>query len=240
MGGLVFDALHRAPPLAEQVYGMVRHGVRSGTLRPGERLADAVLARSLGVSRSPVREALTRLVAEGLLENGDSGVQVPMPTVATMEEICDIRRLIEPPAVRRAAGRMNATAWSALEAAVEAARQAEAVGDEAGFLEANYVFRSAWVARVSNPRLRETIFRFDDQAGAVRRMTLAMPHARKEALALLEKGLQAFRAADTLAAERFALHFIDGAERHFRTIAAADPQFQVTGRPSQYGQIQGV
>lgn len=230
MGGLVFGALHRAPSLAEQVYGKVRHGVRSGTLQPGERLADAGLARSLGMSRSPVREALARLVAEGLLENGDGGVQVPVPTVAAMEEICDIRRLIEPPAARRAAGRMKGPARCALEAAVEAARRAEATGGEAAFLEANYVFRSVWVDRVDNARLRETIFRFDDQAGAVRRMTLALPAARKDALALLETGLAAFHEADGVAAERFALHFIDGAERYFRTIAAADPRLQATGR----------
>lgn len=230
MGGLVFDALHRTPSLADQVYGMVRHGVRSGTLQPGERLADAGLARSLGVSRSPVREALARLVAEGLLENGDGGVRVPVPTVSATQEICDIRRLIEPPAAHRAAGRMNGPARSALEAAVEAARRAEAAGDEAAFLEANYVFRSVWVGRVDNARLRETIFRFDDQAGAVRRMTLALPAARGQALALLEAGLAAFRDADGAAAERFARHFIDGAERYFRTIAAADPQLQASVR----------
>jgi DNA-binding GntR family transcriptional regulator len=238
MGGLVFDALHRAPPLAQQVYGMVRHSVRSGTLQPGERLADGPLARTLGVSRSPVREALARLVAEGLLESGDGGVQVPVPTVAAMEEICDIRRLIEPPAAQRAARRMNEPARCALEAAVEAARLADAAGDVAGFLEANYVFRSVWVGRLDNRRLRETIFRFDDQAGAVRRMTLALPVARKEALAMLEEGLRAFREADGAAAERFALRFIDGAGHHFRQIVVAAGN---SGQPAvQHGPLQGV
>ena len=229
MGGLAFGALRRAPPLAEQVYGMLRQRLRSGILRPGERLADAALARALGVSRSPVREALARLVAEGLLEAGDGSVGVPVPGVAAMQDICDIRRLIEPPAARRAAARMNEAARVALDAAVEAARQAERAADEAGFLEANYVFRAAWIDRVENPRLRDIVFRFDDQAGAVRRLTLALPAARREALALLEEGLQAFRAADASAAERFARRFIDGAERHFRALAA-DPQFQATGR----------
>ncbi|MGN6145452.1 MAG: GntR family transcriptional regulator [Mesorhizobium sp.] len=238
MGGLVFDALHRAPPLAQQVYGMVRHSVRSGTLQPGERLADGPLARTLGVSRSPVREALARLVAEGLLESGDGGVQVPVPTVTAMEEICDIRRLIEPPAAQRAARRMNEPARCALEAAVEAARLADAAGDVADFLEANYVFRSVWVGRLDNRRLRETIFRFDDQAGAVRRMTLALPVARKEALAMLEEGLRAFREADGAAAERFARRYIDGAGRHFRMVVVAAGN---SGQPAvQHGPLQGV
>ncbi|WP_180375551.1 GntR family transcriptional regulator [Mesorhizobium sp. 8] len=184
-----------------------------------------------------MREALARLVAEGLLESGDGGVQVPVPTVTAMEEICDIRRLIEPPAAQRAARRMNEPALCALEAAVEAARLADAA-DVAGFLEANYVFRSVWVGRLDNRRLRETIFRFDDQAGAVRRMTLALPVARKQALAMLEEGLRAFREADGAAAERFARHYIDGAGHHFRQIAAAAGN---SGQPAvQHGPLQGV
>src|SRR5690606_38954521 len=145
---------------------------------------------------------------------------VPVPTIASMEEIFDVRRLIEPPAARRAAARMNEPAIASLSAAVEAARLAEAAGDQTGFLEANYAFRSVWVGRLRNPRLREVILRFDDQAGGVRRATLADEVARREALLLLEEGLAAFTANDGRAAESFALRFIDGAARYFLRIAA--------------------
>ena len=82
--------------------------------------------------------------------------------------------------------------------------------------------------KVRNPRLRDMIFRLDDQAGAVRRLTLALPHAREEALLILDQGLAAFRNGDVEGAAAFALRFIDGAERHFRTIAADIPEFQAT------------
>lgn len=228
MNDLVFGAVSRSPPLAEQIYDMVRLQLRSGALQPGARLADASLARTLGVSRSPVREALARLVAEGLLENGEGGVQAPVPTVDAMEHVFDLRRLIEPPAAGRAASRMNELTLLELERALEETRKADRCGDVAAFLEANYVFRSIWVGRVRNPRLRDMIFRLDDQAGAVRRLTLALPQAREEALLILDQGLAAFRNGDAEGAAAFALRFIDGAERHFRTIAADIPEFQAT------------
>lgn len=226
MGGPVFRAISRAPPLVEQIYGMLRNQLRSGAFQAGERLVDSSLATALAVSRTPVREALSRLVADGLLETGDSGFQIPVLTVAVMEEIFDVRGLIEPPAAQRAARAMDAVAIAGLERAVEAAREAEAAGDQADFLEANYLFRSIWVARVRNPRLQEALLRFDDQAGPVRRATLALPSARKDALRLLGQGLEAFRNADAEAAGRYALTFIEAAARYFREIAAANPAYR--------------
>jgi DNA-binding GntR family transcriptional regulator len=220
MNGPALGVLNRAPPLAEQIYAMVRRRLRSGALPSGERLVEASLARAFGVSRSPVREALARLAADGLLEAGDNGFSVPVPTLASMEEIFDVRRLIEPPAASRAAAGMNEPAAERLRAAVELARHAQAAGERTAFLEANYLFRSVWVARLANSRLREVILRFDDQAGTVRCVTLADGAARREALDLLEEGLEAFAAKNGEAAERFALSFIDGAARYFRRIAA--------------------
>ena len=221
MGGPVFSVISRAPPLAEQIYGMLRQQLRSGAFEAGDRLIDSSLANALAVSRSPVREALSRLVADGLLETGDSGFQIPVLTVSVMEEIFDVRGLIEPPAAQRAARAMDRASITGLERAVEAAGRAEGAGDQSAFLEANYEFRSIWVARVGNPRLREALLRFDDQAGAVRRITLALPSARRDAFRLLRQGLEAFRNGDAEAAGSYALAFIEEAARYFREIAAA-------------------
>lgn len=219
MSGLAFGKVNRAPPLAEQIYDMLRQQLRSGAFQHGERLVDATLAKMLGVSRTPVREALFRLVADGLLETGDSGFQIPVPTVQAMEEIFDIRRLLERPAAERAAEAMTGETLAELAQGVELAREAERAGDQGTFLKANYMFRAAWVSRVQNPRLRETILRFDDQSGTVRRLTLALPAARRAALQLLGGGLKAFRTGDAEAAGQFAVDFIDGAAQYFHEIA---------------------
>jgi DNA-binding GntR family transcriptional regulator len=232
MSKLVFEAVQRAPPLAEQIYATLRQQLRSGAFKMGDRIVDASLAKALTVSRTPVREALARLVADGLLETREGGFQIPMPTVTAMEEIFDVRSLLEPPAAGRAAQALDAQTHGALDRALAMAQEKERAHDEAGFLEANYAFRSAWIACVPNPRLRETILRFDDQAGLVRRATLVLPLARSEALSLLEEWSGAFKRADSKAASDCALAFIDAAARYFREIAARDGSYQAHDRAS--------
>ena len=226
MSKLVFETVRRAPPLADQIYATLRQQLRSGAFNMGDRLVDASLAKAMTVSRTPVREALSRLVADGLLETREGGFQIPNPTVAAMEEIFDVRSLIEPVAAERATLALTDKARAALDKALDAAREAERAHDEARFLEANYAFRAAWIGCVPNARLRETILRFDDQAGLVRRATLVLPSARSDALALLEKWTSAFRIGDAPTSGACALAFIDAAARYFREIAARDGSFQ--------------
>jgi DNA-binding GntR family transcriptional regulator len=230
MSEAIFRTVQRAPPLAEQIYLGLRQQLRSGSFDMGERLVDASLAKALNVSRTPVREALARLVADGLLETGEGGFQIPVPTVASMEEIFDVRRLIEPPAAVRATRAMSVATHEALDRALEAARDAERAGDGARFLEANYAFRSAWIACVPNSRLRETILRFDDQAGQVRRATLVLPAARAEALELLESWTAAFKHADATAVGEYARSFIDAAARIFSDLAIREGVFSSKDR----------
>jgi DNA-binding GntR family transcriptional regulator len=142
-----------------------------------------------------------------------------------MEEIYDVRSLIEPVAAERATAALTKSARKALNLALETARAAERAQDEIGFLEANYAYRAAWIACVPNVRLRETILRFDDQAGQVRRATLVLPAARADALALLEVWTEAFQNGDAEASGKFALAFIHAAARYFRELAANDGSF---------------
>jgi DNA-binding GntR family transcriptional regulator len=61
--------LIRRKPLRDDVHALLREKIVAGEFLPGSRLADVPLAAEMGVSRTPVREALLRLVAEGLVEN---------------------------------------------------------------------------------------------------------------------------------------------------------------------------
>jgi DNA-binding GntR family transcriptional regulator len=208
--------VRRAPPLAEQIYLQLKNLLRTGAFAPAERLVDAAIAQQLGVSRTPVREALHRLAADGLLETSAGGFQVVTPTREDMAEIFEMRRLLEPPAASQAAQRIDADAYAALRAALAQARDAAKAEDFTPFAAANYAFRAAWVAQVPSRRLRETMLRFDDQAGLVRRRTLVIPAARAEALALLEQWAAAFERRDEGEAARVARAFIDAAERFFQ------------------------
>lgn len=214
-----FADLQRAPSLTEQIYERLRTQLRAGAFAPGERLVESSLAQSLSVSRSPVREALSHLTADGLLVRSGNGFQVVKPTAQDMIEIFEMRRLLEPAAARQVARAMTPALERELTDALARARAGDESDDFAAFTEGNYSFRASWVGHVPSQRLRETILRFDDQAGFVRRTTLVLPAARTEAIAMLERYLAAFRAHDEDAVAAVTDDFIDAAERYYRDVA---------------------
>ena len=82
---------------AERALGQLRELILVGTLTSGSRLGEVELAERLGVSRTPVREALTRLAAEGLVEiSPNRGARVSTWTVAELEGVFDLRLSLEP------------------------------------------------------------------------------------------------------------------------------------------------
>jgi DNA-binding GntR family transcriptional regulator len=91
-------------------YDELRNLLLGGDVRPGQRLSHRSLAKDLGLSRSPVREALLALEAEGLIEHRpQSGVYLREVSPRELEELYDMREIIEPYAAERAA-RMADTA----------------------------------------------------------------------------------------------------------------------------------
>src|SRR3546814_10143665 len=79
--------------LGERVYRQLMSYLWSGNVRWGETLRESVLAARLGVSRTPVREALTRLAGEGFLENRGRSFAVPRLNEDDIEEIYHLRVL---------------------------------------------------------------------------------------------------------------------------------------------------
>lgn len=98
----VFDASHLMhASLSTQVYGSVRNWLANGELEPNQRLNGRVLAERLGVSQTPVREAMLQLVAERALTlNRNKSVTVPSLTAEQFIELRDIRVALETLAVR--------------------------------------------------------------------------------------------------------------------------------------------
>jgi DNA-binding GntR family transcriptional regulator len=102
------------------VADLIRDGILEGRLRPGERLKEDMLAKELDVSRTPVREAIAMLQAEGLLEaHQHRGAQVRSYTPGELEEIYDLRSILEGYAARRAATRITKRELARLRTSVE-------------------------------------------------------------------------------------------------------------------------
>ncbi|MFO7271650.1 GntR family transcriptional regulator [Sphaerobacter thermophilus] len=113
----------------EIAYWTIRDALRTGILRPGDRLIEVELAAALDMSRTPVREALRRLEAERLVENVPRrGLVVPAITLDDLVDIYEIRGALEGLAARRAAQRMSAAEIEAMRQTVE--RMERALADD--------------------------------------------------------------------------------------------------------------
>jgi DNA-binding GntR family transcriptional regulator len=105
------------PSLQDVAYERIRNALRSGTFQPGESLVTRAIAKALGISTTPVREALARLVAQNVLAvDPVNGVpHVPVITVELIAEIYEIRALLEGLASEHAARNITAEELVALE-----------------------------------------------------------------------------------------------------------------------------
>lgn len=104
------------PSAAERAYEEIRRSIASGAYEAGDRLREEELSTALGVSRTPIREALRRLSAEGFVTfSSNKGAQVAAWTDTELEEIFELRALLESYAAKRAATRVDTATVRRLE-----------------------------------------------------------------------------------------------------------------------------
>jgi len=95
-------------PVREMAYEFLKSSVLSGHLNPGERLTEEYLAKKLGVSRTPVREALHKLESEGLIKPLETrGFIVSRDSKDEVEELFELRAILEGHALRIICGRIS-------------------------------------------------------------------------------------------------------------------------------------
>jgi DNA-binding GntR family transcriptional regulator len=153
----------QAERLRDQVYRVVLDEMRSGDLKPGQRLYELELAQKYGVSRTPIREALFQLVREGLLIEAERGYVFPEATRKDTENRLEIRLLLDPPIVRRAALEGTSDQLKVLGKALD--REVESLDDKnpRTFIEANSIFRHTLRAMCGNKLLAKCATQIDDQ-----------------------------------------------------------------------------
>ena len=118
--------------LRTQVYDSLRHALTAGRFAPGQKLTFRFIAGALGVSLTPVREALGRLVAEGAFEmQPNRSVRVPLMTRARVVELRDVRMALEGLAAAKAAAVANKRQIAELRRIALAVATARSRGDSA-------------------------------------------------------------------------------------------------------------
>lgn len=211
-------SIRRQPPLSTQVYDRLRVMMQSNVFQPGDRMVEEDLARRLSVSRTPVREALFRLSLNGLVEQQDGRFVVPTLTLRDIQDIFQIRRLLEPQAVADIARDLTEDDLAQYVAGRDRLLAAETQDTAAA---ANIAFRALWLSHIPNRRMQETLAKFDDQVVLVRRATLVDPAARATAARGVCNLVAAFAARNPQAARKVMEDFIDAAFLWFERVVSA-------------------
>jgi len=112
-------------PVRERAYEHLKASILSGRFNPGERLAEEHLAKELGISRTPIREALHKLESEGLIKPlASRGFVASQDSKDDIEELFEIRAVLEGYALRLICGRVTEAVLAQLEDTVEKAEAA--------------------------------------------------------------------------------------------------------------------
>ena len=158
--------------------------IGTGELVPGQRLDEAGLAQRFGVSRTPVREALSRLTAQGIAVHGARrGVFVARYSREELGQIFEAMHEIEIACARIAAQRMNLLVRAQIEEAQAACVEAAKAGDRSAYLRANEAFHIAIYKATANPCMADIALEFRRRTGPFRARKFA---TREDLLASVE------------------------------------------------------
>ena len=192
----------------------MREDIIAGELAPGEVLSEASLARELGVSRGPIREALGRLAAEGLVTiTPRRGAIVTELTPEEFVEGYQVREALETLAIRLAVPRLEDSDRARLRELhgemIEHARR----GEVNAFFEANAGFHEVFVVASGNGKLGEMYRLLLDQTGRYLARSLALRGSLDRSIAEHEAILEAVEAGDVEAATRLLADHIEVPQR---------------------------
>jgi DNA-binding GntR family transcriptional regulator len=207
-------ALEQPASRADRVYDSLRRAILEGTLPPGRALVERELGEMLGVSKTPVREALKLLRSTGLVEmNAYQGVSVRRLDERTVSEVYTARSAVEPAAVRLAVERHDVPNWTSARQTLDEAEVLRRRGETTSLVIANRRFHRELYAGCGNDFLCGFLDQLQDltafvaTAGWRVRATFEQEAAEHEAM------LRAAEAGDAATAERLTRAHIDGATR---------------------------
>jgi DNA-binding GntR family transcriptional regulator len=151
-------------PLRDVVFQTLRQGILTGTLRPGERLLEIQLANRLGVSRTPIREAIRKLELEGLVTMiPRRGAEVAQITEKSLKDVMEVRRALDALSVELACDRIESSELEMLERACVNFEQAVATGDNVTIAQADVTFHETIVQSTGNKRLLALVHNLSEQ-----------------------------------------------------------------------------
>lgn len=189
----------------EKTYRLLRKQVLTGKFAPGQRLTEVALAKGLGVSRTPVREALHKLEQDGLVEPaGARGFRVPEDSLQEMEELFEIRAILEGHALACLSRMVDKHDLRVLQELIDQAETACAAGKLERVFACNTSFHDLLYGLIARqkPRLYSMIEDMREYVLRYRKNTLLQLQAAKRSIAGHKKILMALELGDARLCER--------------------------------------
>lgn len=151
-------------PLRDVVFNTLRRAILTGELKPGERLMEIHLADKLGVSRTPIREAIHKLELEGLVTLiPRRGAEVAQITEKSMNDVLEVRRALDALCVELACDRISDGELAALRDACENFELSVKTGDVKNIAQADVALHDIIVRATGNQRLIQLVNNLSEQ-----------------------------------------------------------------------------
>ena len=186
---------------ADLAYARIKGAILNLTYKPGQRLSEAMLSSELGLGRSPIRTALTRLEGEGWVRvQPQSGTFVGSPTSDEVAEMTELREVLEAHAARKAAEKIAESALKELRTAFDALAALGVDGHFNDFLAFDDLFHSEIHRAAGNQKILEMIRNLRDQIHWVRVSNAILAGRVGESLNEMKLILEALERRDSEAA----------------------------------------
>ncbi|MPZ69207.1 MAG: FCD domain-containing protein [Actinobacteria bacterium] len=208
----MLNKLDEYPSLQAQAYEELRRSIVGNELKPGERLVTATLAERFGISRSPVREALHRLLQDGLVEvRGRTGMIVASISTHEVDDVFRIRAVLEGLAAALAAERAIEEDLDRLDEILDAMRSFAGDEDSDNLVSEADQFHVAVLEAAKSQRLILQLGQIHQRVNHFRNLSLRVPGRAIEAVEEHQALLTPIRARDPYEAERMMREHINEA-----------------------------
>jgi DNA-binding GntR family transcriptional regulator len=214
-------------PLRDVIFATLREAIVAGELKPGERLLEVKLADKMGVSRTPVREAIRKLELEGLVVMVPrKGAYVAGLTLKDVAEVFEIRSSLEGLAAALAAERITDEEVIILDKILDDISTAGEKGDIKTVIKKDMEFHQVLFSASRNDRLAQMINNLKEQIDRFRTQSFSNPIRTKSVLSEHEHILNAIKQGDVENSERLAKEHIYEVEYNVMNILRKQMEFE--------------
>lgn len=201
-------------PLRDVVFNTLRQAILKGELKPGERLMEIALAEKLGVSRTPIREAMRKLELEGLVVMiPRRGAQVANITEKDLNDVLEVRIALENVAIEKACTRMSEEDMGRLWLAAKEFEHTMAEGNLVRLAEADVAFHEIIYRASDNKRLNQVLNNLREQIYRYRVEYLKEEETRNVLVKEHEELTKAIRERDVKKAQEISFCHIENQRR---------------------------